>query len=447
MLFAVAFVDSMTGFAVGGGNWGEALKTIDGGTTWQEMPVLRDGISHIPGATFSTGTNAFAVGYLETALDDGHPRIARTFDAGETWEFYHSSEWDWWTAAYDVAFANPLDGVIAFSQGQVLTTSDGGDTWTQRPTGFNTVESVCLDNSGSGTAVGYNGLVIRTTDAGVSWTPQTSGVTRHLHDVHFVDPFIGIAVGEYGTILQTTDGGENWTFQTVRFNYYSDIRGVFIVDTQTRVAVGDEGVIMRSTDGGDTWSKSNVAVPTLIHAFFAETNAQYVNLMWDVVSDDVILGFQLMRMCDDDKYPVILPASNLIEKSERAFRDEGVEPGREYVYRLSVVIEGGDKIQSAPLRVTVPATKFTLSQSHPNPFVLTTRMEFSLGMDGPVTLAIYDTSGRLVATLLNEFTKRGTYAKEWDGYDHSGKRVASGVYFFRLTAGKHRITRRAVLLK
>jgi flagellar hook assembly protein FlgD len=48
---------------------------------------------------------------------------------------------------------------------------------------------------------------------------------------------------------------------------------------------------------------------------------------------------------------------------------------------------------------------------------------------------IYDVTGRLVRTLVNELQKPGYYRVLWDGKDDLGKAVASGIYFYRIEAG------------
>ncbi|UCG51424.1 MAG: T9SS type A sorting domain-containing protein [Candidatus Latescibacterota bacterium] len=64
-----------------------------------------------------------------------------------------------------------------------------------------------------------------------------------------------------------------------------------------------------------------------------------------------------------------------------------------------------------------------------------------------VSLTIYDTSGRLVRTLVDREMESGVYGEEWDGRDAKGHTVASGVYFCRLGAGNRTLTRKAVFLK
>jgi flagellar hook assembly protein FlgD len=64
-----------------------------------------------------------------------------------------------------------------------------------------------------------------------------------------------------------------------------------------------------------------------------------------------------------------------------------------------------------------------------------------------VELAIYSPSGQLVRRLIDGPVAAGLRDVEWDGTNQKGQRVASGVYFYRFTAGKFTQTRKMILLK
>jgi len=90
---------------------------------------------------------------------------------------------------------------------------------------------------------------------------------------------------------------------------------------------------------------------------------------------------------------------------------------------------------------------FALRANVPNPFNPTTRIEFMLDKNGPVSLRIYDISGVLVRILVDGLRPAATYTEEWNGRDDDGNEVASGVYFCRLTAGARALTTKMVLLR
>lgn len=64
-----------------------------------------------------------------------------------------------------------------------------------------------------------------------------------------------------------------------------------------------------------------------------------------------------------------------------------------------------------------------------------------------MTLQIFDVGGRLVRTLMNGAASEGRKTAEWDGRKNQGMSVASGTYFYRLTAPGFAETRKMVLLK
>lgn len=94
-----------------------------------------------------------------------------------------------------------------------------------------------------------------------------------------------------------------------------------------------------------------------------------------------------------------------------------------------------------------PLARTALSQNVPNPFNPSTTIRFTLAEKSGVHLAVYDTAGRLVRTLLDETRESGAHEVTWDGRDARGAAMASGVYFYRLTSGSHIESKKMVLLK
>ena len=90
---------------------------------------------------------------------------------------------------------------------------------------------------------------------------------------------------------------------------------------------------------------------------------------------------------------------------------------------------------------------FDLGQNYPNPFNPTTRISYSIGERGTVTLEVFDLIGRNVATLVNEVQSPGSYQIVWNGRNNLNLPVTSGVYFYRLRSGGLSKTNRMVLLK
>jgi hypothetical protein len=97
-----------------------------------------------------------------------------------------------------------------------------------------------------------------------------------------------------------------------------------------------------------------------------------------------------------------------------------------------------------------PAPRYanSLGQNYPNPFNPTTTITYSIATPGHVSLKIYNVAGQLVRTLVDETARAGmVHEVTWRGQNDAGSPVASGVYFYRLTAAEYVKTRKMVLLK
>jgi hypothetical protein len=90
---------------------------------------------------------------------------------------------------------------------------------------------------------------------------------------------------------------------------------------------------------------------------------------------------------------------------------------------------------------------YRLAGNYPNPFNPQTTIAFDLPEAQRVRLVIYDLKGRLVEELISEPMEAGSHSVVWSGTDRSGRRVASGVYFYRIQAGPLQDTRRMMLVK
>ena len=91
---------------------------------------------------------------------------------------------------------------------------------------------------------------------------------------------------------------------------------------------------------------------------------------------------------------------------------------------------------------------FTLQQNYPNPFNPSTTIKYSVAKPCNVQIEIYNQLGQLVRTLLNEDKLIGTeYKVTWDGAGDHGNKLASGIYYYRLTAGKQSFSKKMLYLR
>ncbi|HNH32661.1 MAG TPA: tandem-95 repeat protein [bacterium] len=95
---------------------------------------------------------------------------------------------------------------------------------------------------------------------------------------------------------------------------------------------------------------------------------------------------------------------------------------------------------------TVP-TNFSLKANYPNPFNPSTTIAYDLAKEGLVTLTVYNVLGQKVKTLVHGHAPAGSYKLLWDATDERGKRVSTGVYFYRLETPGFVQTRKMLLMK
>lgn len=91
--------------------------------------------------------------------------------------------------------------------------------------------------------------------------------------------------------------------------------------------------------------------------------------------------------------------------------------------------------------------KYILQQNYPNPFNATTQINYGIPHDSHVNLSIYDLKGRQIAELVNAKQPASWYSVIWDGANHNGQTLSSGVYFITLKTNQSIKTQKMVLLK
>lgn len=110
----------------------------------------------------------------------------------------------------------------------------------------------------------------------------------------------------------------------------------------------------------------------------------------------------------------------------------------EQIWTVNVVVGTGEQNNTL-------VTK--LGQNFPNPFNPVTNIRYSLKANSPVQLAIYDVRGHLVKSLVNSNQNAGQHVVTWMGDNDHGQRMASGVYFYRMTAEGKTFTNKMLLVK
>lgn len=115
-------------------------------------------------------------------------------------------------------------------------------------------------------------------------------------------------------------------------------------------------------------------------------------------------------------------------------------PGTITVVANRAIITAATQSSPRPARVS-------LGQNRPNPFNPRTTIEYMVALAGPVQLRIFDVHGRRIATLVDGYRPAGRTRQDWDGRNHNGDEVASGVYFYQIESGGTMAAKWMVLLR
>jgi photosystem II stability/assembly factor-like uncharacterized protein len=189
--------------------------------------------------------------------------ILTTTDGGATWTAQASAHagWLFGVAGTDAAHAWAVGGAHGAT---VLGTSDGGATWAAQATTTGSLQAVAAMDATHAWAVGSYGSAaqIVATNDGAAWSKETLPVDAGpLLDVCAADASHVWAVGNGGTIVATTDGGSAWALQHADKDI--TLTAVSFIDALHGWAAGYAGsgifatraVLLATADGGATWTE------------------------------------------------------------------------------------------------------------------------------------------------------------------------------------------------
>lgn len=326
-----------------------------------------------------------------TAVDDGSTMEGAVPAVGPGGEVYLA-----WSGLDRIWFDRSLDGGATWGEDRVIATQPGG--WVLDVPGIYRCNGMPVTLCDNGNSPWRGNLYVVFSD-------QREGPDDT--DIWF---------------MRSEDGGQTWSapvnpvaedgahHQFFPWATVDPVTGyLYVVFYDRRATTGeytDVGLAM-STDGGATWSD------------FTVSDSPFIPESWLFFGDYIGIDARAGR---------VRPAWMRMDQGELS------------VWTALVEI---------PLPSAAPASGrvVRLAQNEPNPFNPVTRIEFSIPVAARVTLRVYDLSGTLVRTLVDEFAGPGDRHVEWNGRDERGRRVSSGVYLYELQSGDQSVTRKMTLVK
>jgi hypothetical protein len=161
--------------------------------------------------------------------------------------------------------------------------------------------------------------------------------------------------------------------------------------------------------------------------------------MLEVVGEGMTMGFSII--VSSARYPLSVSCDMKSQDLTAVLIVGGQE--------VSLNTDGFMGITDAKVQIVLVLSGFTglpkefvLGQNHPNPFNPSTTVSYRLPVKNRVTLKVYDVLGREVATLVDEIQDAGFKSVQWDATD-----IATGVYFYRIKAGKFAGVKKMMLVR
>jgi photosystem II stability/assembly factor-like uncharacterized protein len=274
-LRGVSAVSDRVAWASGSG--ATVLRTTDGGATWNKLSVTTEALDFRDVDAVDAQT-----AYVLSIGNGPASRIYKTSDGGATWTMQFKNDdakafldaMSFWDANHGLVFGDSIDG-----QFYILTTDNGGRTWTRLPPATlpRALESEgAFAASGTnialfgkthawiGTGGGAKARVLRTSDGGRTWqvadTPLAAAQSAGIFSIAFRDAQHGVIVGgDYrkeqeavDNLAVTSNGGVTWKLVKGLSGFRSAVAYVPGIKTPALVAVGPSGADY-SLDDGQTW--------------------------------------------------------------------------------------------------------------------------------------------------------------------------------------------------
>lgn len=364
----------------------------------------------------------------------------------------------------------------------IYRSTDGGANWTLKNNGITepilpqaiaidpTDPNICYTVIFIGTANAITG-VYKTTDGGNNWAAAINGITTAKnflsiainplnHNVVYIGSSFDFATSTGPQkIYKSVNAGGLWTdVSTGLPNLSTDInpvRSLSISNVDTAIVLAGlfqnsttNGGMFLTTNGGGQWTKIQTGLPNVVGALIRSV------LIRPGSSMDFFAG-----------YDGVAPSTGIWRTTNRGVTWSSFASGvmqANYIVRALAFKTSVDSTLYAGVAGTVGMgvyeysfipvgisgqngkipKEFALYPNYPNPFNPATNIQYDVPKVSNVTMKIYDIRGREVATLVNENKQPGTYSVTFNAAN-----FASGVYFYRISAGDFTKTMKMILVK
>lgn len=227
------------------GNYGKIIKTVNGGNNW--TTVYADTTLQFWGLWFTNPQTGYISG--------SNGKIMKTTNRGDNWTFLTTPTS---TILDGIWFVNENTGYVGGAN-IFLKTTDAGATWINKVglfiSPFETAQSVYFSDANTGyyCTNTTNGRIVKTTNGGDTWTliNDIANVGAGW-DMSFVNPTTGYVCTSAGNVLKTTNAGVNWGVQNTPLT--ENLYQIHFPSVNTGYIACWSGKILKTTNGGLTFT-------------------------------------------------------------------------------------------------------------------------------------------------------------------------------------------------
>lgn len=232
---------SPSGTIIVGDSHGGLKKAANFATTYNNVNA-QSGLQVFRRIKFTDSQNGWVVG-------DGY-NVLKTNNAGTIWTNTNTANYI--DEANDFAAISATKIIIATGEGKVVTTSNGGTSFSEQILSTNnSLNAISFPSSTNGYVVGDNGVAFKTTNGGTTYTPINTGITVNHTEAFFVTNQLGFVVSEYGEIKKTIDNANTWA--TLSTSGMGTTKQIYFTDIANGYTVNEWGAVFRTTDGGNSF--------------------------------------------------------------------------------------------------------------------------------------------------------------------------------------------------
>ena len=263
--------------------------------------------------------------------------------------------------------------------------------------------------------------------------------------------------GQIDTVVVPDEG--TWTVDpttgVVKFTPEQDYAGI-----PTSIDYTVEDYDGNETTGSIIFTSN---VPVELTYFTGTATMAGVQLDWRTESEIENLGFVLERKTENSGWTELtnykdnddlLGQGTTSDAFDYSYTDNLVETGSTYEYRLGDIDYNGVvtyhstrpvTVEQAPLSADLK--KFEVLPAYPNPFNPSTTIRYGLDSNSNVNITIYDITGKLINTLVNQEQTQGWHSITWNGTNQHGEQVPAGIYLSRIGTENEVKTTKLMFLK